>query len=211
MTYDLHGIWDKGPKLWQGAYLNAHTNLTEIKDSLDLLWRNGISPGQVSMGLGFYARTFTIQDRFCSQPGCKFLSEGNAGPCSQAIGVLTNAEIQVFIQQKGLVPRLDEAAAVKIITWDDQWVAYDDPETFAIKAKYARSLCLGGLMVWAVSQDSIDGFSSYGLGAAANRQFVSMYSDSVSETGDVTKDVKFQQSQCKWTNVSSLTSCILLC
>ena len=36
MTYDFHGVWDK-PNKWVGLYLNAHTNLTEIKDSIDLL------------------------------------------------------------------------------------------------------------------------------------------------------------------------------
>ena len=36
MTYDFHGVWDK-PNKWVGPYLNAHTNLTEISDALDLL------------------------------------------------------------------------------------------------------------------------------------------------------------------------------
>ncbi|PIG82157.1 hypothetical protein AARAC_000133 [Aspergillus arachidicola] len=43
MSYDLHGTWDMGNK-WIGAYLDAYTNLTEIKTALDLLWRNDIKP-----------------------------------------------------------------------------------------------------------------------------------------------------------------------
>lgn len=156
------------------------------------------------MGLGFYSRTFTMADRNCAKPGCKFLSEGNAGPCSKAIGVLTNAEIEVIIKEKNLKPVLDKEAAVKIITWDDQWVAYDDADTFKIKSEYARSLCLGGVMVWAISHDSPLSSSSFGLGTAAQRRFISMYSTGVSDGGSPTKEITFQKTQCKWTNVSRL-------
>jgi chitinase len=45
MTYDIHGVWDANiPSL--GAFVRAHTNLTEIEDSLDLLWRNNIDPAR---------------------------------------------------------------------------------------------------------------------------------------------------------------------
>ena len=46
---------------------------------------------------------------------------------------------------------LDEAAAVKQIVWNgNQWVSYDDTDTFKTKIDYANSKCLGGLMVSAV-------------------------------------------------------------
>lgn len=56
MTYDLHGTWDANDS-FIGAYAYAHTNLTEIKQSLDLLWRNNIDPAKVNLGLGFYGRS----------------------------------------------------------------------------------------------------------------------------------------------------------
>lgn len=56
MTYDLHGTWD-GTDPFIGAVALAHTNLTEIQQSLDLLWRNNIDPARVSMGIGFYGRS----------------------------------------------------------------------------------------------------------------------------------------------------------
>lgn len=44
---------------------------------------------------------------------------------------------------------LDKDAAVKIVTWDNnQWVSYDDDETFKMKLDYANNLCLGGSMIW---------------------------------------------------------------
>ncbi|KAI4115472.1 MAG: hypothetical protein LQ345_003930 [Seirophora villosa] len=56
MTYDIHGVWDSGIKSL-GPYAYAHTNLTEINLSLELLWRNNIDPARVIMGLGFYGRS----------------------------------------------------------------------------------------------------------------------------------------------------------
>lgn len=53
MTYDLHGTWDSTDP-YIGAIVNSHTNLTEIDESLKLLWRNGIDSSKVNMGLGFY-------------------------------------------------------------------------------------------------------------------------------------------------------------
>lgn len=53
MTYDLHGAWDS-PEDQIGSYVYAHTNLTEITDALDLLWRNDVPANKVNMGLGFY-------------------------------------------------------------------------------------------------------------------------------------------------------------
>lgn len=69
MSYDMHGVWDI-PNKWTGPYLNAHTNLTEIKDGLDLLWRNKIPPEKVTMGLAFYGRGFTANSPSCMTPGC---------------------------------------------------------------------------------------------------------------------------------------------
>ena len=55
MSYDLHGGWDLNSK-WTGAFINSHTNLTEIKSGLDLLWRNDINPNKVVLGMAFYGR-----------------------------------------------------------------------------------------------------------------------------------------------------------
>jgi len=63
-----------------------------------------------------------------------------------------------------------DTAATRYMSWNDnQWVSYDDNETFALKTAYANKLCLGGTMVWAldldtpITSDSVTNLKSYGL------------------------------------------------
>ncbi|KAI8402663.1 hypothetical protein FOFC_17979 [Fusarium oxysporum] len=116
MTYDFHGAWDT-PKSWLGNHLNSHTNLTEIKDAFDLLWRNKIDPNQVNMGLAFYARTFTASSSSCMSPGCLFDAGGPAEPCTDAVGVMSNPEIMHKLGGKAGQGDLDKTAAVKTLTF----------------------------------------------------------------------------------------------
>lgn len=180
--------------------LDAHTNLTEITNSLDLLWRNAIPPQQVVLGLAFYGRAFTVGDAACAQPGCLFASGAKTGECSHEVGILMNSEIDDIAVKNSLDVTFDKEAAVKMITWDnDQWFSYDDFDTFRLKAEFARGLCLGGLMVWAASHDHPNGTYSQALGVAAQRKFVAL-PDTI-QTDDT---VKVKHDQCKWTNCGDL-------
>ena len=115
------------------------------------------------MGLGFYGRSFTLTDPSCAHAGCGFKGGANPGPCSANAGTLMNSEIQDIIAG-GAVPTLDKAAAIKQIVWNtNQWVSYDDEDTFKMKIDYANGKCLGGTMVWAVSTDDSNFTSSGSL------------------------------------------------
>ena len=61
MTYDMHGSCDIGHK-WTGTYANSHTNMTELQDALNLLWRNNVDPSKATSGTSFYPRTFTLKN-----------------------------------------------------------------------------------------------------------------------------------------------------
>ncbi len=200
MSYDLHGTWDIN-NTWVGPYVNSHTNMTEIQDSLDLLWRNDILPQNVNLGLAFYGRSFTLADPNCFEPGCIITSGGSAGPCSGTVSVLLNTEIAAIIAANSLTPTLHAAAAVKTINWENQWVAYDDGDTFKLKADIARSQCIGGVMVWAASHDDSAGTSAYALATAIGRPTVTT-SDHLVRPG-VFMDASTSQVEantCRWTN-----------
>lgn len=79
---------------------------------------------------------------------CQFSGGAKEGPCSGASGILDLQEIKDVIADKNVKPVWDKEAMVKWITWDsDQWISYDDDDTFDQKRKFANSRCLGGTMV----------------------------------------------------------------
>jgi len=77
MTYDLHGVWDSSNPI--GSIVQGHTNLTEIKLATELLWRVNVPPSKVTLGWGFYGRSFTLSDPSCSAPGCPFSGASKPG------------------------------------------------------------------------------------------------------------------------------------
>lgn len=114
---------------------------------MELLWRNNINPSRVNLGLGFYGRSFTMASSDCLTAGCPIEggTGGHPGECTGTAGVLSMYEIFNLIATEDVNVTLDEAAAVKIATWDStQWVSYDDTETLKMKVNYANERCLGG-------------------------------------------------------------------
>ncbi|KAI1501196.1 hypothetical protein F5X99DRAFT_409340 [Biscogniauxia marginata] len=141
MSYDLHGTWDTDSQ-FVGPYIAPHTNLTEIDLCLGLLWRAGVDPSKVILGQGWYhGRSSTLKDPLCNKPNevCEFSGGANAGPCSDAAGILDYQEISDVVSQYNLDITWDKTASVKLITWNDnQWVSYYDDDTFLQKKNSAK-------------------------------------------------------------------------
>ncbi|KAJ6084467.1 hypothetical protein N7486_011267 [Penicillium sp. IBT 16267x] len=156
MSYDIHGTWD-GDSEFTSPDINPHTNLTEITDGLNLLWRNNVDPSKVALGLGFYGRSFTLESADCNTPGCPFRQNGtnggggNAGSCTGTSGIMSDYEVSRILKNYGPEVVYDEVAAVNWITWaTNQWISFDNAKTLRQKADFANSKCLGGLFGWAL-------------------------------------------------------------
>ncbi|KAL1835649.1 hypothetical protein VTJ49DRAFT_6294 [Mycothermus thermophilus] len=165
MSYDLHGMWDYGNK-WTGPYLKGHTDLEEIDLALDLLWRNNIKPENVVLGFGFYGRSFTMADPNCFEPNgiCRFTTGGDPGTCSRTRGVLTYQEVWARNSSSDTRTYYDPKTTVKYTVFGrDQWISYDDAQSFHDKKVFLSKRCLGGLMVWALNQDNANFDAYHGL------------------------------------------------
>ncbi|CZT41789.1 uncharacterized protein RSE6_01575 [Rhynchosporium secalis] len=153
MAYDLHGSWDSENAL--GSLMRPHTDIRDIDNGLTPLWFDGVDPKKVVMGIAYYGRTFTAASTDCGVMGCGFSGPGDAYGCTNYKGVLSNMEIRKIIKETGAEPFLLEGAMVKELVYNvDQWVAYDDYETIALKERFARKRCLGGTMIWSIDYDS---------------------------------------------------------
>ncbi|KAL8895830.1 MAG: hypothetical protein Q9207_007992, partial [Kuettlingeria erythrocarpa] len=65
-----------------------------------------------------------------------------------------NLEIEEIIRTKGLYPEYLSAPKIKKISWDDEWIGYDDAETTQDKIALANDRCMGGTTIWSVDFDS---------------------------------------------------------
>ncbi|KAH8689785.1 hypothetical protein GQ44DRAFT_744815 [Phaeosphaeriaceae sp. PMI808] len=158
MSYDLHGVWDSSNPI--GAMVQAHTNLTEIKLAAELFWRVDIPPSKVALGFGFYGRAFTLADPSCNTPGCPFSGGAKKGACTATSGYLAHYEIQDILnknKKRDLTVVHDEEAAVKYLHWDnDQWISFDDADTFKQKKEWANSVGFSGSLIWASDLDDYE-------------------------------------------------------
>ncbi len=74
-------------------------------------------PERVTLGMGFYGRSFTMKSSSCMAAGCPFESGGKEGRCTGTEGVLSVGEINQAVK-KGAKVTFDQVAGVKIATWD---------------------------------------------------------------------------------------------
>ncbi|KAI4262989.1 MAG: hypothetical protein L6R42_001847 [Xanthoria sp. 1 TBL-2021] len=153
MAYDLHGFWDADVKTL-GSIIRPQTDIREIDNNTLPLWFDKLDPAKVNLGLAYYGRGYTVTDRSCAYPGCPFSGPNKAGPCTGFEGVMSNREIEEIIRTKGLYPEYLREPMIKQISWDDQWIGYDDDETIRDKIALANDRCMGGTMIWSIDFDS---------------------------------------------------------
>jgi chitinase len=152
---DIDGEWDRDNYI--GSKVYAHTNITEVDQALDLLWRNGFPPSKVNLGLAFYGRSYKLSDPRCSIPGCDFKHAGDKGKCTDTEGILSYGEVMDILSTTGGSPTYDEAAAINYFVYGgDNWISFDDTRTFQKKIDLANSRGLSGLLIWAVDLDNDD-------------------------------------------------------
>ncbi|KAI7971087.1 hypothetical protein EIK77_007203 [Talaromyces pinophilus] len=100
---------------------------------------------------------------------------------------------------RGIESSLDQDAEVRLPTWDNHWTTYDDASSFKLKTDFARSECLGGVMVWAVSHVDSSGTFSRSLSDTTIRPFTSL-AGYHSDGGPSANIIVYEQHpQCMWT------------
>ncbi|KAG7406899.1 Chitotriosidase-1 [Fusarium oxysporum f. sp. rapae] len=149
MAYDLHGSWDSDV-LTLGKIIRGQSDIREIHNNTIPLWFAGLDPKKINFGLAMYGRGYTVADKSCNGLGCSFAGPSKKGECTDSDGVMSLGEIKNLIKNKGVKSTYLKDSMMKQIAWDDQWIGYDDEETFAAKKAWADGLCFGGTMVWSI-------------------------------------------------------------
>lgn len=101
--------------------VHPHTNLTEIKLALDLLWRVDVPPEKIVLGLGFYGRSFHLKDTKCNKPGCAFSGDAEPGECTKNAGSLAYFEIMDILDKQKPEVTHDRDIAAKYFQYG-RWI-----------------------------------------------------------------------------------------
>lgn len=154
MTYDFYGNWE-----------NTVENHAPIADrsipgwsftsAIDQYLGAGVPPTKLMAGLPLYGRVWTLSDPSNNSPGAPGTA-GTAGRCTAEHGYLSYFEIkEIADAQKGRGVTFEPEDGY-YMTFDDQWVGYDDDFSFSAKIGIINDRGLGGAMLWAVDLDTKD-------------------------------------------------------
>jgi chitinase len=172
MTYDFYGSWGDGGHnaglypnpLNKGAFLgfDCHNSILRA--------RSIFPPEKICLGCPFYGRGWAklVKDTTnvnapivfgISKSGPALTLSGGSGG---EPGLSCWKDIRDVVGTRGLVRSYDEVSKVPYLhntTTGETW-SYDDPQSVYEKTKYVLDNCLGGIMIWQLSDDVRDGRDS---------------------------------------------------
>jgi len=161
MTYDFHGDWEEGNNFNSPLYSNAD-DLSYYDYDMSSSWAvdywlsHGVSANKLLLGLATYGRGWKLQDPTCTETRCPTNGACAAGQYTQLPGYLAYFEIEAMVNSGQATKYWDDERKVPyVITTANDWIGYDDLESFEVKTDFIRSNGLRGAIVWAIDLDDI--------------------------------------------------------
>ncbi|KAJ5634467.1 hypothetical protein N7528_002309 [Penicillium herquei] len=194
MTYDLHGTWDMGSE-WSdygcpdGNCLFSHVNLTETMWALAMITKAGVATNQVMVGVSSYGRSFHMTEAGCSASDCTWDTGGAAGPCTDTVGYISNAEINSILASDSTATLTSTNVTDYVVYNSTQWVGYMTNETKVKRQAYYETYNFAGTSEWAIDLEA----------------FVS--DDSSSSDSDDTGGQTIYIDPAVWTTPSPVVTC----
>ena len=145
MTYDFYGSWT--PKAGPNAPLYGSTSTTDqgwIDNSVNhYLTQKSVPASKLLTGVPFYGWQFNASAMFGPSTGASQLHHNQIAP-------LLAAGWTRYWDSTTRVPHLINPAQNRVIS-------YDDSASVSEKCAYVRSRGLGGVIIWALGQDYLNG------------------------------------------------------
>ncbi|CAB1451730.1 unnamed protein product [Pleuronectes platessa] len=158
MTYDFHGTWETvtghNSPLFKGSQ-DTGDNVYLNTDFAMKYWRDKGTPVEkLNMGFATYGRTFRLSSQ-SSAVGAPTSGPTSAGAFTGEAGFWSYYEICPFLQ--GASVQLIEDQKVPYAIKNNEWVGYDNKESFETKVRYLKENRFGGAFVWALDLDDFHG------------------------------------------------------
>ncbi|KAM4797428.1 acidic mammalian chitinase-like [Rhinophrynus dorsalis] len=159
MTYDFHGGWDTvsghNSPLCQGSkdygdfvYFNTKFAMNYWKD-------NGVPSEKLLIGFPTYGRTFRNPNPSNCDVGIPVAGAGSAGQYTREAGFWAYYEICTWL--KGTTTKWIQDQKVPYACKDNEWVGFDNQQSYNCKVKFLKDSGFGGAMVWALDLDDFLG------------------------------------------------------
>ncbi|XP_066479488.1 acidic mammalian chitinase-like [Tiliqua scincoides] len=160
MTYDLRGPWEgftgEDSPLYAGPQDQGSYIYFNVDYAMNYWKKNGAPAEKLMVGFGAYAQTFTLTNPSNHGLNAPTSGPGKAGPYTQAAGSLAYFEVCGFLKD-GATVVWNAPQEVPYAYHGNQWIGYDNPKSFAIKAKWLLENNFGGAMVWTIDMDDFTG------------------------------------------------------
>ncbi|TFK97452.1 glycoside hydrolase superfamily [Pterulicium gracile] len=162
MSYDFHGAWDNDVAD-EDATAKPHTSSVDIMDAISLYTRAKVDLSKVNLSMAWCWRTYAVGS--CKGMGCKvyqrslagftqlsglsqFTTGGKAGKCTGEFSIKSQTEIWDEIKTGGIKPTYDSKSNTYWYNKDNDFVTYDDVNSWNHKTDIAGKYCFGGTFVW---------------------------------------------------------------
>merc|ERR1712002_259459 len=148
MTYDFHGTWERFTGHNSPLYRGSQDSGDLIYFNTDFAmkyWRDKGTPVEkLRMGFATYGRTFRLAS---SNTGVGAPASGaaSAGPYTREAGFWSYYEICTFL--KGTTVQWIDDQKVPYASKNNEWVGFDNRESYEIKVQYMKEMKYGGAFV----------------------------------------------------------------
>ncbi|XP_075052132.1 acidic mammalian chitinase-like [Mixophyes fleayi] len=159
MTYDFHGGWDTvsghNSPLYRGSTDVGDLIYFNIEFAMNYWKDNGAPAEKLLMGFPTYGRTFRNPNPNNCDVGIPVSGAGSAGPYTREAGFWAYYEICTWLTGSTVKWITDQM--VPYACKANEWVGFDNKESYCYKVKFLRESGFGGAMVWAIDLDDFLG------------------------------------------------------
>ncbi|CAF0741823.1 unnamed protein product [Didymodactylos carnosus] len=170
MSYDYHGQWDNVTGINSPLYkshtdLPSHEEWKNVNSSIYYWLERGCPAEKMNIGLAIYGRTFTISNESSTVTiGSESIGGGEAGPFVKENGTLAYFEICQKLHVLNWTSVFDTESQTPYAYNGKQWVGYDNLKSIVLKVLWAKTVGLGGAMLWTLDFDDYTGlFCNHGM------------------------------------------------
>ncbi|KAL0970435.1 hypothetical protein UPYG_G00241890 [Umbra pygmaea] len=160
MTYDFHGSWETFTGHNSPLYRGSKDTGDQIYFNTDFAmkyWRDQGAPAEkLMMGFATYGRSFQLSSGNTGV-GVPAKGAGSAGLFTREAGFWSYYEICTFLQ--GATVQWIEDQKVPFAFKGNEWVGFDNRNSYDAKVRYLKENRFGGAMVWSLDMDDFTGQS----------------------------------------------------